>query len=93
VMGGAIAVYAPVYHWVFVRGADPMYVASLVPDAGIDTKLVLGAVVFGIGWGLSGFCPGPAIVAMGSGATGALAFGAAMIAGMGLFHAVTRTLR
>jgi uncharacterized protein len=60
---------------------------------GIDTKLVLGAVVFGIGWGLSGFCPGPAIVAMGSGATGALAFGAAMIAGMGLFHAVTRTLR
>lgn len=51
----------------------------------IDTRLMLGSVVFGIGWGLAGFCPGPALVAVGAGRVKALAFVAAMVAGMFLF--------
>jgi len=93
VMVGAIAVYSPLYHLVFARGAPPHSIASLVPDAGVDRNLVLGAAIFGAGWGLSGFCPGPAIVATGSGTLSALAFAASMLVGMGLFHLVTKTLR
>jgi uncharacterized protein len=48
----------------------------------IDAPLILGAVLFGIGWGLSGFCPGPAIAALSTGAVPALVFVAALLAGM-----------
>jgi uncharacterized membrane protein YedE/YeeE len=48
----------------------------------IDGALVGGAALFGVGWGLSGYCPGPAIVALGAGALGALVFVVAMAAGM-----------
>jgi uncharacterized protein len=48
----------------------------------VDRKLVVGSAVFGVGWGLGGFCPGPAIVALGSGARSALVFVAAMALGM-----------
>ena len=51
----------------------------------IDARLVIGGVLFGIGWGIGGFCPGPALVALGSGMTEAAAFVAAMLAGM-LLH-------
>lgn len=52
----------------------------------IDKRLVLGGFGFGVGWGLAGFCPGPALVAMGAGEAKALVFVAAMLAGMGLFE-------
>ena len=52
----------------------------------IDLPLVAGAVMFGIGWGLAGFCPGPAIAALSTGLEDVLIFFAAMIAGMGLFR-------
>jgi len=48
----------------------------------IDRRLVIGAALFGLGWGLSGFCPGPALVALGSGLMPVAVFVAAMIAGM-----------
>jgi uncharacterized protein len=48
----------------------------------IDRRLLGGGVLFGIGWGIAGFCPGPALVAMGSGLAAAWVFGAAMLAGM-----------
>ena len=51
----------------------------------IDPRLLAGAVVFGIGWGMSGFCPGPALAALSSGLSGVFAFLAAMVAGMALF--------
>lgn len=54
--------------------------------AGADRDLVAGAVLFGIGWGLVGYCPGPAIVALGMGQWPALLFVAAMLAGMGLYE-------
>ena len=51
----------------------------------VDAQLVAGAMLFGIGWGLSGFCPGPALAALGTGLTEVFAFVAAMVAGMALF--------
>jgi uncharacterized membrane protein YedE/YeeE len=48
--------------------------------------LVLGSLLFGIGWGLAGFCPGPGLVALGMGEFKALVFVAAMLVGMGLFE-------
>jgi uncharacterized protein len=57
-----------------------------LPDTGrIDRRLVGGSLLFGIGWGVAGFCPGPALVALGMGEAKALVFVAAMLAGMGLF--------
>ncbi|HEX4596977.1 MAG TPA: DUF6691 family protein, partial [Burkholderiaceae bacterium] len=56
----------------------------------IDRRLVIGSLTFGVGWGLVGFCPGPALVALGMGQTKALLFVACMIAGMGLFEWLER---
>jgi uncharacterized membrane protein YedE/YeeE len=53
---------------------------------GIDIPLVAGAALFGVGWGLSGFCPGPAISALSSGIPESYVFTGAMFAGMGLFR-------
>ncbi|TCZ61026.1 DUF6691 family protein [Roseicella aquatilis] len=52
----------------------------------IDARLLGGAVLFGLGWGLAGFCPGPALAALGFAGWKAALFVAAMLAGMGLFH-------
>ncbi len=53
---------------------------------GIDRRLVLGSVLFGAGWGLVGYCPGPAVVAIGAFLPGSVAFGASLLIGMGLFQ-------
>ena len=52
----------------------------------IDLRLVIGSLLLGIGWGLVGLCPGPALVALGTGQVKALAFFLAMLAGMGAFE-------
>lgn len=52
----------------------------------IDRRLVIGSLTFGVGWGIAGFCPGPALVALGMGQFKALVFVAFMLAGMGLFE-------
>lgn len=52
----------------------------------IDRPLVLGGLIFGVGWGMAGFCPGPAIVGVGAGEAKAVVFAIAMLAGMGLFN-------
>ena len=52
----------------------------------IDQRLVIGSLTFGVGWGIAGFCPGPALVALGMGKFKALVFVAFMLAGMGLFE-------
>jgi uncharacterized membrane protein YedE/YeeE len=87
VMGGAIAVFAPLYRFI-VKDAGPTYEnLGLVKAQPIDGRLVLGAVLFGVGWGLGGYCPGPGLTAVGSGQIGPLIFSATMLVGMGLFHA------
>jgi uncharacterized membrane protein YedE/YeeE len=53
---------------------------------GIDRRLVLGAAIFGVGWGLVGYCPGPAIVSLGAGMPGSLLFCASMVMGMAVFQ-------
>jgi uncharacterized membrane protein YedE/YeeE len=56
----------------------------------VDRRLVAGSLLFGIGWGIAGFCPGPALVALGMGQGKALVFVAAMLAGMGTFELLER---
>ena len=56
----------------------------------IDRRLIVGGLLFGIGWGVAGFCPGPAIVALGMGESKAFIFVAAMLAGMGAFELLER---
>jgi len=57
---------------------------------GITARLVLGSAVFGIGWGLAGFCPGPALVALGAGVPKAIGFVGAMLVGMAVFSVLER---
>ncbi|MBC5791376.1 DUF6691 family protein [Providencia sp. JUb39] len=57
----------------------------------IDKKLVIGSVLFGLGWGLGGICPGPAILLTGMGLTQGILFALAMIAGMTIFQLFQRT--
>ena len=83
VMGGAIALGV----FVFARAARrnrswtgaPMEIPT---NRRIDARLVIGGLLFGTGWGIGGFCPGPALVALGSGMGAAGIFVAAMLAGM-----------
>ncbi|MCG7519967.1 DUF6691 family protein [Ruegeria sp. Ofav3-42] len=83
VMGGALVTTFFGYILVFGRAA-PLYANnfSLPTSRDIDTKLVGGAALFGVGWGLSGFCPGGAIPALGTGNWHVFAFLAALIAGI-----------
>ena len=90
VMAGAVAVYAVAYA-VIRRRARPWFEPRFhVPArADIDAPLVIGAAVFGVGWGLGGLCPGPGIVAAAGGSSSALVFVLAMLAGMYLRHRLT----
>ncbi len=83
VMIGAIGVYALGYRWVLARRVDPWFdVAFDVPyRRDIDRRLIVGAAIFGVGWGLAGLCPGPAIVSVLSSTSVAL-FVAMMLIGM-----------
>jgi uncharacterized membrane protein YedE/YeeE len=92
VMAGAIASHVSGL-WLTSRRTVPLFASAFVAPTREDlsTPLVLGAAVFGIGWGLVGYCPGPALVSLGSGATTALVFVGAATAGMLLQHITTRT--
>jgi len=89
VMGGAIAVHATSGRFIR-RRAKPLLDTrfSLPASTLIDARLLVGSAVFGVGWGLAGFCPGPALVSAASGASAALVFCAAMLAGMLAHHAL-----
>ncbi|HWI12323.1 MAG TPA: DUF6691 family protein [Burkholderiaceae bacterium] len=91
VMGGAIAVGALAFALAGRRASSLIGAEMRLPAArAIDRRLIAGSVVFGIGWGIAGFCPGPALVALGMGQTKALIFVGAMLAGMGLFEWLER---
>jgi uncharacterized protein len=83
VMVGAIAVHFVAYRWTSGR-KTPLFTAKFgIPSRrDIDIKLLLGAGVFGVGWGMGGYCPGPGIVSLASGAAGPFVFVAAMLLGM-----------
>jgi uncharacterized protein len=91
VMIGAIAVYFVAYRWIRTRSAPLLTDRFSVPQrTDVDRNLVVGAAVFGAGWGLSGFCPGPALTSLASGAVPVMVFVAAMAAGMYLQGLVAR---
>lgn len=83
VMFGAIAVYFVAYRW-SRKMPSPLFASgfSLPTRSDLDAKLILGAAIFGAGWGLAGFCPGPALTSLASGALPVFAFVAAMALGM-----------
>jgi uncharacterized membrane protein YedE/YeeE len=91
VMAGALAVTAIGFRLVLKRPA-PWFAARFeVPTARqIDRGLLAGTAVFGIGWGLVGFCPGPAIASLAFGKIESFVFVAAMLAGAALYQASTR---
>lgn len=90
VMGGAIAIAAPGIYWVRKRN-KPLFADNFdIPTSKvIDSKLITGSAMFGIGWGISGFCPGPAVVAIASLQSDVLLFVGAMVVGMLAQHFVT----
>ena len=91
VMGGAVAVVAVAFFFARRRSVSLLGAAMKLPTARqIDRRLVMGSVLFGIGWGIAGFCPGPALVGLGMGEVKAVVFVAAMLAGMGLFELLER---
>ncbi|AJE47616.1 YeeE/YedE family protein [Celeribacter indicus] len=84
VMGGALAVTFAGYRIVFRRLGAPVFAPRFVLPAAraIDARLVGGSVVFGIGWGIAGFCPGGALPALGTGKADVWLFSAALVAGL-----------
>lgn len=82
VMGGALAVTVPAFPLI-LRRARPLLAAffALPTKSKIDGSLVVGAMIFGVGWGIAGFCPGPALAALASGSPSVALFVVAMIAG------------
>lgn len=93
VMAGAIAVGLVAFALARRRTVSALGLPMQLPSAStIDARLVGGSLVFGIGWGLAGFCPGPAIVAIGAGYAKAAVFVVAMLLGMGAFELIQRNL-
>jgi len=91
VMGGAITVGVAAFALAKRRQTTWLGLPFLLPAAGaIDRRLVIGSLLFGVGWGLAGICPGPALVLVGAGAPQGLLFFAAMLAGMGVFECLER---
>ena len=89
VMAAAVAVGFVGFRLARGRAASVLGLPMRLPAAGaVDPRLLAGAAIFGVGWGLAGFCPGPALVALASGLSGAWIFFAAMIAGMALYEAL-----
>lgn len=83
VMGGAVLVSFLGFRLVLTRSQPILGDRFHLPTkSDIDTRIVVGPAIFGIGWGLGGFCPGPALTAPGLGAAGTLAFIPAMILSM-----------
>lgn len=91
VMAGAIGVAVFAFAWAKRRTRTLLGLPIQWPTVRtITVRLVAGSAVFGIGWGLAGFCPGPAIVSIGLGSVKGIAFVGAMLIGMALFEWIER---
>lgn len=91
VMAGAIAVGVIAFALAKQRATSVLGLPMQVPAAShIDKRLVVGSVLFGVGWGLAGICPGPALVLVGAGAMKGIVFVLAMLAGMLMFEWLER---
>jgi uncharacterized membrane protein YedE/YeeE len=91
VMAGAISVGVVAFAVARRRTQSFLGAEMKLPKArDIDRRLVGGGLLFGIGWGVAGFCPGPAVVALGMGEAKAIVFVVAMLVGMGIFELLER---
>ena len=83
VMGGAILITMPGF-WLVQKRQTPFFEDSfLIPQkTNLDFYLLTGSAIFGIGWGLGGFCPGPVVVSISNGSTGTILFVITMLIGM-----------
>jgi len=91
VMGGAIAVGVFAFALVKKRSLSFFGAALRIPSQErISKRLVIGSLIFGAGWGLAGFCPGPALVSMAAGQSKAALFVVFMLIGMGVFEVAER---
>jgi len=91
VMGGAVAVTAIAFRLVLRRGTPALGDRFRLPQGDeIDRRLLTGAAIFGIGWGLAGFCPGPALVGVAAGFADAWVFLPAMVVGSFLAGRLSR---
>ncbi len=93
VMVGAIGVHLVLFRLI-LRRPGPLFAERFdVPTrTDLDPRLLGGAALFGVGWGLGGFCPGPGIVSSAAGIPHALVFSAALVAGMGLWTVIEAQL-
>ncbi len=91
VMGGAIAVGVIAFALAKKKTTSFLGDAMRLPTADqIDRRLIVGAALFGAGWGLAGFCPGPALVSLATGQPKAAIFVLAMLVGMAIFEWIDR---
>lgn len=91
VMGGAVAVASLAFALARKRRRSYLGLPMNLPVSRvIDKRLVLGSLAFGMGWGMAGICPGPALVLLGSGSGKGIVFVAAMLLGMGVFEVLER---
>lgn len=82
VMAGGIAFFSVAYRFILRRGRPWLAEKLQIPPKGtVDARLVAGSAIFGVGWGLGGFCPGPGVVSLGGAVPEAGAFVAAMLVG------------
>ena len=89
VMGAAVLTAAPSYWFVRQRRRSLLGAPVDLPDRRrVDKPLLVGATIFGVGWGLSGICPGPGLVLLAGGDGMAYVFMAAVVAGMWLVHLI-----
>ncbi|MEZ9246727.1 DUF6691 family protein [Vibrio lentus] len=93
VMGGALLVFAPFYHLVIKKRAKAINGESLDSRNNplIDRKLILGSTAFGLGWGIAGFCPGPAVTSLSGGNPTVWVFMVSMLVGMWLAGRTNKT--
>ena len=89
VMAGAIGVHV-VFQRIMIKRGSPLVGTDFErpPTHRLEVKLVVGSAIFGIGWGLSGYCPGPAVVSTTAGGLEALGFTFAMLLGMVVYNIV-----
>ncbi|AJJ11650.1 sulfur transport family protein [Yersinia rohdei] len=91
VMAAAVAVATLGFAWAKKRKTSLLGLPLQLPTSTkIDKRLIGGSLLFGIGWGLAGICPGPALVLLGAGMYKGAIFVAAMLAGMGIFSVIER---
>ncbi len=92
VMSGALLVFAPSY-WLIIRKRKEAVCADsfcLSDNKKIDSQLLSGAALFGLGWGIAGICPGPAIASMANGSYSVLGFVVTMLVGMFIGDNISR---